>query len=158
MDREQRITYWEEAKTLANIARRTIDLQVKRLQCNEPEILEFIMQPVSDFHFLITAVASLRKAADLACRASDISEEIAAFDNAVPDWRQIRNTFEHIDEYWQRRGRNNTIRPGDLASMVFGPEIEWAGMRMDLQATRTAADDLFIAIKSIWPLPNDRSE
>jgi hypothetical protein len=157
MERNQRITYWEEARTLANIACWSIELQVKRLRRNEPEIPEFVMQPVADLRFLVTSVANLRKAADLACQASDIAREIEEFDRAVPDWRRIRNAFEHIDEYWQQKGRDKTLKPGDLATITFGPVIEWAGMRLDPQMTMTAAHNLFLAIKAIWPLTDDEN-
>jgi len=155
MEKELRVTYWEEGKRLANFACWAIELQIKRLQQIEPEIPEFVMQPVADFHFLVTAIASLRKAADLACQASDITAQIEAFDDAVPDWRQIRNTLEHIDEYWQRKGRDKQLRPGDLATIKFGPVIQWAGLRLDLKSTLAAANNLFVAIKGIWPLPNE---
>lgn len=156
MDREQRVTYWEEANCLGNVACWAIELQVNRLECNEPEISEFVLQQVVDFHFLVTAIARLRKAADLACRASDISDQIKAFDDAVPDWRQMRNALEHVDEYWQNKGQNKAIQSADLATISFGPVIEWIGLELNLRETLTAAHTLFRAINGIWPLSDKK--
>lgn len=148
MESDQQAVYLEEAKSLANIARWSIELQIRRLERNEPEIPEFVLQPFADFHFLITAIAKLRKAADLACQASDISTQIEAFDDAVPDWRQMRNIFEHIDEYWQSKGRGAPVQPGALPVLILGSVIQWADHELDLQKLLAAADTLYLAIKS----------
>ena len=53
MTQEQQIALYEEARSLANIACWSIELQIHRLRKKEAEIPEFVMQPVADFHFLI---------------------------------------------------------------------------------------------------------
>jgi hypothetical protein len=114
MEQEKRIALWEEANRLANIACWSIELQIKRLEREEPEISEFVLQQVADFHFLVTAISRLRRAADLACRAMDISPQIKDFDSSVDGWRKMRNALEHIDRYWESKGHDNSVRPGEL--------------------------------------------
>lgn len=156
MQKVQQVTLWEEAKSLANIACWAIELQVERLQREEPEIDDFVLQNVVDFHFLVTAISRLRRAADLACKAVDISDQIRDFDKAVDGWRKMRNALEHIDDYWRHEGRDKSIEPGALPVFEFGPVIRWLDTELDLDVCKRASSALFQAIKDCSPVPKEK--
>ena len=108
-DDERTVAVYEDARILANMAVWAVQLQINRLRSEKNEIPEFVMQHVVDFHFLVTALTRLRKAAELVAAFSDISREIKQFDDALPDLPKIRNVQEHIDEYRLGKGYNKKI-------------------------------------------------
>ena len=67
---------YERARRLANQALWTIDLQRRRLNSDEPEDAKFILRKWSDFHFLVVALTRLRRAAVLAEKVPEISQQI----------------------------------------------------------------------------------
>jgi hypothetical protein len=150
------IALWEEALSLANTACWAIELQIKRLASDEPEIDEFILQQVVDFHFLVVAISRLRRAADLACEAADISDQIRHFDSALSGWRKMRNALEHIDDYWRHKGRDESIRVSGLPVFEFGPVIRWLDTALDLDMCRRESFALFQSIKKNPPIVGDK--
>lgn len=146
---EQRITCYEEGRRLANIACWSIELQICRLTRGKTEIPEFVMQPIADFHFLLIAINRLRRAADLVNKAIDISPQIDEFDQTLPGLIKMRNIMEHIDNYWQRKGHDPSVSPGELPNFAFSNVVAWCGEELDLETVRKASSRLFQAIQDV---------
>lgn len=152
MTQEQQIALYEEARSLANIACWSIELQIHRLRKEETEIPEFVMQRVADFHFLLIAINRLRHAADLAAETIDIAREIKKFDQSLPAWRKMRNAMEHIDEYWQHKGRDPSVSAGGLPVFLFDEDaVTWCGVELKLETVRQASSRPFQAIQGQSP-------
>ena len=154
MTREQRIAWYEKARSLANIACFSIELQIHRLRKGEPEIPEFVMQPVADFHFLLTAIKRLHRAANLANNAIDrkLSSQIKEFGQSLPDWEKIRNTMEHIDGRWQNGKSKFPASKRELPGFSFSDDlVEWCGVKLNLETVMQASSRLFQAIQDMSP-------
>ena len=154
MKQEQQIALYEEARSLANIACWSIELQIHRLRKEEAEIPEFVMQRVADFHFLLIAINRLHRAAKLANNAIDhkLSSQIKEFKQSLPGWKEIRNVMEHIDEYWQHKGHNSSVSTGALPVFLFDNDIvTWCGVELNLETVRQASSRLFQAIQDKSP-------
>jgi hypothetical protein len=125
-EKEKIVAVYEDARSEANIAVWAIKLQLQRLNSKENEIPDFVLQPIVDFHFLVTALTRLRKMAELVSKYSDISEGIKKFDEALPDLKNIRNVLEHLDEYRMGKGRNKSVSVNGLRTIMVDPNrIHW---------------------------------
>ncbi len=154
MKQEQQIALYEEARSLANIACGSIELQIHRLRKREFEIPEFVMQPIADFHFLLTAINRLHRAANLANTAIDrkLSSQIKEFGQSLPDWEKIRNTMEHIDDRWRNEKCKFPASKGELPVFLFGNDIvTWCGVELNLETVLQASSRLFQSIQDISP-------
>ena len=151
-DDERTVAVYEDARILANMAVWAVQLQINRLRSEKNEMPEFVMQPVVDFHFLVTALTRLRKAAELVAAFSDISREIKQFDDALPDLPKIRNVQEHIDEYRLGKGYNKKINANELLTIVLDHDrLAWLGYELRVDDALRVSDCLFQAIKSNPP-------
>ncbi len=151
---EEEIAIYEDARNMANIAVWGVELQIQRLRQTENEIKEFVMQPVIDFHFLVTALSRLRVSADLVSRICDLTIEVEKFDRSLPDLRVIRNILEHIDDYRVGKGHNKNVPKDSFQSILFGNDsIRWVGYEINLETAVKSSSELFMAIKS--KLPNE---
>jgi len=149
---EKIVAVYEDARSEANIAVWAIQLQINRLWSKDNEIPGFALQPVVDFHFLVTALTRLRKMADLVSKHSNISEAIKKFDETLPDLKKIRNVLEHIDEYRLGKGRNKDVSVNALRTMSLAPNrIEWLDYEIKTDEAIKVSDILFQAIKTNAP-------
>ena len=151
MKQEQQIALYEEARSLANIACWSIELQIHKLRKRGFEIPEFVKQPEADFHFLLTAISRLRRAADLANETIDIAFEIEKFDQSLPGWRKMRNAMEHIDDRWQSERYDFPASKGVLPVFSFDDPVKWCGVELNLETVRQASSRLFQAIQDKSP-------
>ncbi|GEM_PF-3206462 len=148
---ERELAVYEDARNMANIAIWGVELQIKRL-FGENEIDEFVLQPVVDFHFLVTSLNRLRQAAGMVSKISDISSNINKFDLQIPDLRTIRNILEHIDEYRVGKGRNKTVPKDCFQTILFGKNsINWAGYEINTSEALKASQELFATIHKVSP-------
>ena len=151
-DNERIVATYEDARSLANIAVWSVELQIHRLKAEETEIPDFVMQPVVDFHFLVIALTRLRKAAELAAKTTDISAALKEFDETLPDLKKIRNVLEHIDEYRLGEGRNKNVKANELQTVILNhDQIFWSGYEINPVKALQASDRLFNAIKNSPP-------
>jgi len=149
---EKIVTVYEDARSEANIAVWAIQLQINRLRSEDNEIPGFVLQPVVDFHFLVTALTRLRKMADLVSKFSNISEAIKKFDETLPDLKNIRNVLEHIDEYRLGKGRNKNVSANALRTILLDPDrIQWLDYEIKTNEALEVSDFLFQAIKANAP-------
>ena len=110
------------------------------------------MQPVVDFHFLVTALTRLRKAAELVAKTTDISTYLKQFDETLPDLTNIRNVLEHIDEYRLGKGRNKNVRANELQTVYLDHDcIVWLGYKINPVEALQASNRLFNAIRNNPP-------
>lgn len=159
MTQEKQIALYEEARRLANIACWSIELQILRLRKGEAEIPEFVMQRVADFHFLLIAINRLRRAAVLVSATIDILRQKEEFDQSIkefkeslPESKNMRDVMEHIDDYWQGKGRVSSVSAGDLAVYLFDDDsVTWCGVEFNLGTVRQASSRLFQAIQDMSP-------
>ena len=148
---EQELAVYEDARNMASIAIRGVELQIKRL-FGENEIEEFVMQPVVDFHFLITSLNRLRQAAAMVSKTRDISSSLNKFDLEIPDLRTMRNILEHIDEYRVGKGRNKAVPKDSFQTILFGKNsINWVGYEINTSKALEASQKLFAAIQAVSP-------
>jgi hypothetical protein len=145
----------ERARSLANEAVWAVALQHRRLRTQEPEDDHFVFRYVTDLQFLIVALRRLRRAAELAARAPDVSADLGAavnaFDSALPALAVMRNVGEHIDEYavdHPKRRHRKVDRRQLQVSVWNGSTYQWLGHELDIDAALTAAENLYHAIKS----------
>jgi hypothetical protein len=151
-ENEKIVAVYEDARSESNLAVWAIHLQIQRLRSEKNEIEGFVLQPVVDFHFLVTALTRLRKMADLVLKHSDISEAIKQFDNALPDLRKIRNVLEHIDKYRLGEGRNKKVSINGLRTIMLGPDkIQWLDYEIKIEQAAKVSDLLFQSIKDNAP-------
>jgi hypothetical protein len=151
-DDDRTVAVYEDARILANIAVWAVQLQINRLRSEKNEIPEFVMQSVVDFHFLVTALTRLGKAAELVAAFSNISREIKQFDDSLPDLSKIRNVQEHIDEYRLGEGHNKQINANELLTIVLDHDrLAWLGYEIRVDVALRVCDCLFQAIRSNPP-------
>lgn len=153
---EQHIAIYEDARTMANIAAWGVELQIRRLrksiQENNKETEEFVMQPIIDFHFLVTALSRLRLTAEIVSEICDLSSAIEAFDKNLPDLRVVRNILEHIDEYRVGKGHNKNVPRDSFQTFTLDDDsVKWVSYEINLEKTIKASSDLFMAIKNKSP-------
>jgi hypothetical protein len=155
---EQQVSIYEDARTMANIATWGVELQTRRIrnsiQEDKNEIEEFVMQPIIDFHFLVTALSRLRLTAELVSEICDLSSAIEDFDKNLPDLRAVRNILEHIDEYRVGKGHNKNVPKVSFQTFTLDDDsIKWLNYEINLEQAIKASGDLFMAIKSKSPNP-----
>jgi len=151
-EREKIVAVYEDARSEANIAVWAIQLQIQRLRSTQDEISGFALQPVVDFHFLVTALTRLRKMADLVSKFSNISEAIKQFDKTLPDLKKIRNVMEHLDDYRLGEGRNKKVRINALRTIALDTKrIQWLDYEIKTDEALQISDFLFQAIKDNAP-------
>jgi hypothetical protein len=153
---EQQVSIYEDARNMANIATWGVELQTCRLrnsiQKDKNEIEEFVMQPIIDFHFLVTALCRLRLTAEIVSKICDLSSAIEVFDKNLPDLRAVRNILEHIDEYRVGKGRNKNVPKGSFQTFILDDDsVKWVNYEINLEQAINASSDLFRAIKSKSP-------
>jgi len=143
------LAIYEDARHWANLAMWSIDLQIKRLSTGKFEISEFVMQPIADFHFLLTALTRLRESALLVSQVSDLSAEIFEFDRNLPWLKRLRNVLEHITEYRVGDGRDKRVHKSSLqVFMSDSDHMEWLGERVEYDKCKLACSALFKAIQA----------
>lgn len=146
---EKELAIYEDARNMANIAVYGVELQVNRLRRNENEITDFVMQPIIDFHFLITALSRLHQSAQLVSTIFDISSAINKFDSNLPDLRSIRNLLEHIDEYRLGKGHNKSVPKETYQTICFDNNlVKWASYEIDMELALQSSGELFMDIKN----------
>jgi hypothetical protein len=153
---EKQVSIYEDARNMANIATLGVELQTRRLRNSikqgKNEIEEFVMQPLIDFHFLVTALSRLRQTAVIVSEFCDLSSAIEAFDKNLPDLRTVRNILEHIDEYRLDKGRNKNVPKDSFQTFILDDDsIKWVNYEVNLAQAIKASGDLFMAIKSKSP-------
>jgi len=122
------------------------------LNSKENEIPDFVLQPVVDFHFLVTALTRLKKMAELVSKYSNISEGIKKFDEALPDLKNIRNVLEHLDEYRMGKGRNKSVSVNGLRTIMLDPNrIQWLDYEINGNEVLEVSGLLFEEIKNNPP-------
>lgn len=148
---EQELAVYEDARNMANIAIWGVELQIKRI-FGKNEIEEFVMQPVVDFHFLVTSLNRLRQAASMVSKISDISGTISEFDFQIPDLRTIRNILEHIDEYRIGKGYNKAVPKISFQTISFVENsIQWVDYEINTSTALEVSQKLFVAIQAVSP-------
>ena len=106
------------------------------------------MQPVADFHFLLTALNRLRESALLVSQVSDLSAEITEFDNQLPWLKRLRNVLEHITEYRIGSGRDKSVSLNSLQLFLSDSgHIEWLGGKVEYANCKLACSGLFKSIQ-----------
>jgi hypothetical protein len=100
-----------------------------------------------DLQFFIVALRRLRRAAELALRASDqrppIQRAIEAFDEALPDLPLLRNVGEHIDEYAVGKGFDSSVKWQQLQVGGWdGVTFEWLGTKLHADKAMEAGRQL----------------
>lgn len=132
----------------------TVDLQCRRLGETDKWDGCFVFRRIADFDFLVIALMRLRRAAVLAgtidiIRAT-IGEALGNFDSAVPQLKRCRDVAEHIDDYAVDRGKDRSIGRTGLEVFVLedtGGTVTWLGNALNATVARSAAKQLFDAIK-----------
>lgn len=129
------IARYERAKSMANFYIWAVKLQIDRLNAEYDASDDFVLKPIADFEFLMTAIVRFRRAADLAKSVAaiktNIETGISEFDEAIPI-REIRNIQEHFDDYANGTGRNpsrnneHTQRGLQVHAFQEGG-VEWLG-------------------------------
>lgn len=148
---EKEVAVYEDARNMANIATWGVELQIKRL-ASDNQIEEFVMQPVIDFHFLVTSLNRLRQAAGMVSKITDISKNIEQFDELLPDLRTIRNILEHIDEYRVGKGNNKSVPEDSFQTLLIGNDIvSYVGYEINLESAMLASQELFSSIQAVSP-------
>jgi len=144
----------ERAKSLCNEGCFTIALQHRRLRSVEPEDKVFLFRKEADLRFLILALHRLKNAAKIAERvpaAHDIMKAaIEDFDSTLPNLKDMRDVWEHIDEYAvdaPTRRRKVVDRRELQVSCWDGKVFNWLGHDLDIDVALKAAEQLFDAIK-----------
>src|SRR5438067_2385046 len=93
----------ERAYSLALEAMKTIEMQRRRVNSEEPEDATFVFRWWADLQFFIVSLRRLRRVAELAEQvpsiAKDISTALTQFDAVLPMLSMMRNVGEHIDDY-----------------------------------------------------------
>jgi hypothetical protein len=113
----------------------------------------------ADLQFFISALARLRRYANVAvrlsCGATDVQPALDAFDSAVPDLTLMRNIGEHGDEYAvdseRRRVKSVNRRQLEVGSWD-GKTYEWIGGRLNVDEALTAAKELFRLLQALRPV------
>ncbi|UTA70173.1 hypothetical protein [Emticicia sp. 21SJ11W-3] len=150
------ITNLERAVSLCNIAMFTIDLQLRRLNSEEPEDRVFLYRQFADLHFMIVALIRLRRAAIIATNITDVStkikEAISSFDKALYMLKDMRDVQEHIDEYAINKGNLKKIDRTQLQVGVLTNNTiyEWLGKTFDANIARSEAVKLYEAVKKAF--------
>lgn len=156
MDEEKVVSLYEDMRHLANVAVWAVDLQIKRLETNEPEFADFPFQPLVDFHFLVTALTRLQEIAEALKAIEDMEpvmeKAIESFEKEVPGLRDIRNVLEHIGEYARGAGHDQDVQYGEMFTVVLDSDcIQWLGYELRPRAALSASDTLFHVIKENPP-------
>jgi len=141
----------EDARMLAIRAACSIELQIQRLNREHLEIEDFVMQPLVDFHYLLIAISRLEKAAKLASHAIDMTAPLKQFKSQLPWLPKLRNAMEHIDDYQLGKGRDTSIRIGDLHVFVHSTNsMNWLGIEVEYKSIVRAASSLLESIQAEW--------
>ena len=152
MSHEKEQAILEDARTMANIAVWSVELQIQRITSQKLDIPDFVMQPIIDFHFLVTALSRLKNSAELASKVIDITDGIRQFDLSLPDLRKVRNVLEHIDEYREGKGRNKEVARNAILTINFeGQHIHWLGYKINIEEAMSASQLLYSAISEKSP-------
>ena len=147
---DEQLEIYEDARNMANIAVWGVDLQIQRLRSGENQIKEFVMQPVVDFHFLVTSLNKLRQAAKLVSEIFDLSVKINQFDKKLPDLRTVRNILEHIDEYRVGKGKNKSVPASTFQTICFSNDcVRWVEYEINLKSAISASQELFASIQRV---------
>jgi hypothetical protein len=115
--------------------------------------VDFVFRRCADFQFLIVALRRLRRAAELAARASSVqvlvNDAIREFDQALPGLRKMRNVGEHIDAFAVDEGRHRTVSRLQLQVGEMNERtIHWLGEQLDTDVALDTAQKLFDAIRA----------
>jgi hypothetical protein len=85
-------------------------------------------------------------------KTTDISTYLKQFDDRLPNLNNIRNVFEHIDEYRLGKGHNKNVRANELQTLVLDHDrIAWLSYEINLTEALQASKDLFNAIRDNPP-------
>jgi hypothetical protein len=145
------LAVFEDARMLANRAAWSIELQIRRLNLGNFEIEGFVMQPFVDFHYLLIAIGRLEKAGKLAGHVIDMSTELERFKSQLPWLPKLRNAMEHIDDYQLGKGRDASVRTGDLHVFSGGKDsMHWVGVEVEYKAVVQAASCLLEFMQAEW--------
>jgi hypothetical protein len=150
----------ERAVDLADEALRAVLLQVRRYGQDEPEDDEWLFRRLTDFHFLVNALWSLRLAAFVARSASvatdTVSAAIKAFDDRVPALAPMRHVGQHLDDYAvDHSNRRRQTEPGSgkligrrrLQLYSYGADdVTWVDWTLNLPEAVQAAETLYAVL------------
>jgi len=156
-DRPDEVTLSEEARHFANLYVWAVDTQIKRIKRGmvDPTSLNFALQMVMDFEFLLSALRKLRRSAELMSRIptveKDINKAIRNFDEKLPDLQNLRNASEHFDEHLEGRDRGKNLVDSYVAHFstlkYHENSVEWLQRKLDLDIALTEAHFLFDSVR-----------
>lgn len=151
----------ERAKSIANEWMWAVSLQHDRIVNPRNEDQRFHPWGLgsfneADIHFLVIALGRLRQAAATiehvpSCWDS-VRNAIKAFDDALPWRKQLRDVFEHLDDYAtdSDRRRTNTERKKLQVWSTTGTGLIFLGYDVDWNKANEAAKNLYSAVKAIY--------
>lgn len=141
------LTILDRALTFAMEGLQAADVQLQRARQEPSSEPGGAFQWWIDLQFFIVALRRLRRAAELATRVAGqreaIRAAIAAFDEATPDLRLLRNVGEHIDEYALGAGYEKSVRWRQLQVGGWnGKTFRWLDIDLNAEKAMDAARDL----------------
>ncbi len=151
----------ERALSFATEAMWTVELQVRRLNSDEPEDDRFVGRWWVDLQFLISTLRRLRRTAELAARRVDseaLQDAIAGFDHALPNLKKMRDVNEHFDSYvLDDVGRHDKsvdrtqLQVGSWNGHIYSwlSDADEGLLTLDVDAARDAAFALYEAVRSL---------
>lgn len=150
----------EMAHSAANDAVRGVAMQHYRVTSELPEDERFFagagFRMEVDLHLLLILLVRLQRAAELIARLVDDDDlrcAIDDFDTHLP-LKRMRNVGEHVDDYIAEEGRAQPpISTASLGTRWWGKTskegmtFSWAGMTIGLDEAKSAAEDLYRALR-----------
>jgi len=163
LDRPTAAATYERARRLANSSMFAVELQVRRLQADEPNDGPFVLRRWFDFDCLVVALLRLRRAVTLAATIPAITEPLTealrSFDEAIPDLKRLRDVAEHFDDYALEKGRRPDVGRRDLEVSQLsndGPTLYWLGAEINAALALAEAARLIRALQGVVSLvPRD---
>jgi len=144
------------ARTLSycNESMKTILLQCRRLQSEEPEDSEFIFRKWADLRFLVLSLDRLKKSAIIAKNIPEISAQVEdalkIYCKSLPMLRKFRNVGEHIEDYAVDSGKDNTVSRRQLQVGSWdGTVFYWLDEKLDVVDAQSTATKLFTTMQKI---------
>ena len=152
MNDDEIISLYEDTRLLVNRAVYSVGLQVKRLKASEPDLAQIL----ADFHFLVTALTSIRQLAEGLKAIDDMKstmiEAVQSFDAEVPQLRAIRNVLEHKADYMRGKGRNKSVCYGGMFTITLDPDqIIFADCHLRPDAALMASEAILEVIREKPP-------
>ncbi len=146
----------ERSLSYCNESIKTVVLQCRRLQSDEPEDSDFIFRKWADLRFLILTLDRLEKSASIAKNISEISSDVEnalqIYRQSLPMLRKFRNIGEHIEDYAidSENRRDKTVSRGQLQVGSWdGTVFDWLDEKLDVIEAKKIAIELFSTMQKI---------